>query len=116
MSNGRVSEITYYAVSQKYYDHKFKYDYNSLGQITKRTYKQSGGDYSTFDTYEYNKLGDIKIKMKYDENSKLGWIEDFDYEYDNNKNLTKCTSVFYYPGEDKDSRIHKLITRIYEFY
>ena len=116
LSNGRVSEITYYTVSQKYYDFKFKYDYNSIGQITKRTYKPSSGDYSYFYTYEYNKLGDIKIKMDYDENSKLNWIEDFDYEYDNNKNWTKCTSEFYEPGEDKDRRLYQQITRIYEFY
>jgi hypothetical protein len=116
LSNGRVSEITYYTVSQKYYDHKYKYDYNSIGQITKRTYDRSNVGYSTFNTYEYNKLGDIKINMDYDKNSKLGWIKDFDYEYDNNKNWTKCTSEFYKPGEDKDRRVYQQITRIYEFY
>ncbi|CAN1548231.1 hypothetical protein MCEGE10_02056 [Flavobacteriaceae bacterium] len=116
LSNGRVSEITYYTDSQKHYDFKYKYDYNSIGQITKRTYDRSNVGYSTFDTYEYNKLGDIKRKMQYDENSKLDWIKDFDYEYDNNKNWTKCTSVFYTPGEDKDLRLYDQITRIYEFY
>lgn len=116
LSNGRVSEITYYTVSQKYYDFKYKYDYNSIGQITKRTYDRSNVGYSTFNTYEYNKLGDIKINMDYDKNSKLGWIKDFDYEYDNNKNWTKCTSEFYKPGEDKDRRVYQQITRIYEFY
>ena len=114
LSNNKVIEITEYYEEKP--SRKQKYDYNTSGQITKKTYKClgmfcKGPDH--FDMYEYNKQGDLSKK---EQHSTLEWITTYNYNYDNNKNWTKCTSEFYKPGEDKDHRIYQQITREWEFY
>lgn len=114
LSNNKVIEVTEYYEEKP--SRKQKYDYNTSGQITKKTYKClgmfcKGPDH--FDMYEYNKQGDLSKK---EQHGTLEWITTYNYNYDNNKNWTKCTSEFYKPGEDKDHRIYQQITREWEFY
>jgi hypothetical protein len=116
LSSDKVTEITEYYEEKP--SRKQKYDYNSSGQITKKTYKClgmfcKGPDH--FDMYEYNKQGDLSKKEQHG-NGTLEWITTYNYTYDNNMNWTKCTSEFYKPGEDKDRRIYQQITREWEFY
>ena len=71
---------------------------------------------TTFETYEYNKQGDIEKLEKYDRYGKLDWIDAYKYNYDNNKNWTKLTMAHYSPGDDKEDYLYSEHTRIYEFY
>lgn len=109
LSNGRISEIINYENSKE----NHKYEYNTIGQITKSIY---GEKTNLISTYEYNKQGNKKRLVEYDKNSKLEHITDYDYKYDNNKNWKECTEKRYKTGSDKDDRTYCKRTRIYEFY
>ncbi len=116
LSDDKVTEITLYSNEKPSF--KKKYDYNTIGQITRQTYQylpvvpeKKERSYM----YEYNKQGDIIKKEEYRE-TQLTYITTYNYKYDNNMNWTKCTDEFYQPGENKDDTNYKQITRIYEFY
>lgn len=118
LSNGRAAEVKYFTNSETVYNYRNLYEYNSLGQIERRMYKDDGGgrSYSSYKKYGYNKRGDISKVEEYDNEGKLKNIDAYDFSYDKNKNWTKCTGVFSSPGDDDDDKIYELYTRTYEYY
>lgn len=117
LSNGRISEIVFYSQRKENegkISYKCNYEYNKQWQIKKGTFFMDLT--TTFETYEYNKQGDIEKLEKYDRYGKLDWIDAYKYNYDNNKNWTKLTMAHYSPGDDKEDYLYSEHTRIYEFY
>ena len=118
LSNGRVSEI-YNGSSKTSYKFRNVYEYNSLGQIIKKMYKDDAEQYRKYyhtEKYEYNKQGDVSKMEKYNNDGKLDNTNSYEFKYDKNNNWTKCTGVEYSPGDDADDKIYETYTRSYEFY
>jgi len=118
LSNGRVSEV-YSGPSKTNYKSRNVYEYNSLGQIVKKMYKDDAEQYRKYyhtEKYEYNKQGDVIKMERYGNDGKPDNTDTYEYKYDKNKNWTKCTGVSYSPGDDDDDKIYETYTRSYEFY
>lgn len=111
LSNDRVSESTRYIDIEKNLSVKLKYDYNKMGQVEKTAYTFFG---TSFTTYEYNKEGDI-VKSQ-DDNFLVPLITVYNYQYDKQKNWTKCMEESYEPGTDKENQTFIKRTREYEFF
>jgi hypothetical protein len=117
LSNGRISEIDFYSQRKENegkISYKCNYEYNKQWQIKKGTFFMDLT--TTFETYQYNKQGDIEKLEQYDRYGKLDWIDAYKYNYDKNKNWTKLTKAHYSPGDDKEDYLYSELTRIYEFY
>lgn len=118
--NSKVSEIIIEPVSTTKYSHRYLFEYNDKGQITKKTYKNDSESAwtksSSYKEFEYNKNGDLILYKEYNNEYELEWICEFKYKYDKNDNWIECVSQFYEPEENKNNRLYTKFSRTIEYF